>query len=271
MKRTVILGCMAVGLAVSLLLPLMNLLGGNSALAWDGDWTQARSGRLIFDNPGSTDGQAGTDPPQKYYTPAPRDYSEVDPDELSDYFNRKNKDYSPYALARISQDLHYNSQMVPKGYYLIKPGNKNAGSPRVNLKTLNGPPLPDDTGLAPVSNYPDALPKQVLVSAVNTNPPFAAPDESLPDTTPALDPAMAPSAGKNVKKKPAPKNPLYEVFVIKRQGKVVLVVPIHRKQMYVPGKKDKVPDRALAWVEQEDRHPVLKFYYHNWIYSTDFQ
>jgi hypothetical protein len=245
-------------------------------LGWDGDWTDARSGRTgLFENPGSTDGSAGTDPPQKYYTAAPRDYIEVDPEELDDYFHRRNKNYAPYALARITQDLHYNQLTVRKGYYLIKPGDPQDGSPRVKLGNLNGPPLPN-IGLIPVANAPDRKQPQVL-NAPRSNSPQLTPAVLTSDPA-ALPPltgqpsagsssAEAPSSGTSSKEKPSP----YQVLVIKQQGKVVMVVPIHRRQMYIPARKDKIPNRALAWIEEEDRHPVLKFYFHHWIYSTDFQ
>jgi hypothetical protein len=215
-----------------------------AAQAWDGEWTDAESGRTgLFEDPGSTHGQAGTDPPQKYYTPAPRDYADVDPEELNDYFQRWDKDYSPYALARITQDLHYRQFVLPKGYYLIKPGDIQDGSPHVKLKDLE---------------------------------PAIAESQPLPEVEDE-------DAAKLTGKKQSPKKPskksnettlhhsAYQVLVIKRQGKVIVVVPIHRRQFYRPAYHDKIPNHALAWVEEEDRHPVLKFYFHNWLYATDFQ
>jgi hypothetical protein len=276
--------------AVRLFVLMVGLLLCPQVLGWDGDWTDARSGRTgTFDNPGSTEKTAGTDPPQKYYTAAPRDYIEVDPEEIDDYFHRRNKNYTPYALARITQDLHYNLLTVPKGYYLIKPGDPEDGSPRVKLENLNGPPLPE-TGIIPVANAPDRVAPQVLSTprhgmtqltpAVLSSDPAALPPMAGPQSTGQLTlPPMTgqqatsqassvqSSPGQASKVKPSP----YQVLVIKRQGKVMMVVPIHRRQLYIPARKDKIPNRALAWVEEEDRHPVLKFYFHHWIYSTDFQ
>jgi hypothetical protein len=228
--------------------------------AWDGNWTDASSGRVgLYDNPGSTDGQAGTDPPQKYYTASPRDYAEVDPDELNDYFHRRNKDYTPYALARITQDIHYNSWVIPKGYYLIKPGDAEDGSPQVNLGMLNGPqPSYAPKAMIPIANGP-------IIS------PMPSPDPDMSTPNPMPDPNPGSGAHASIKPQANPKKKVYEVLVIKRQGKVIAVVPIHRKQSYYPAHKEKIPSKALAWVEEEDRHPVLKFYYHHWIYSTDFQ
>ena len=240
------------------------------ALAWDGDWTDAHSGRTgLFENPGSTDGQAGTDPPQKYYTAAPRDYSEVDPEELDDYFHRRDKNYTPYALARVDQDLHYNQLTVPKGYYLIKPGDAQDGSERVKLNNLNGPPLPD-TGLVPVANAPNRVQPQSL-NAPRSASPEPMPAVNTPASLNSPSPGVQAPASQNANAQGKVKVSPYEVLVIKRQGKVVMVVPIHRRQMYIPARKDKIPNRALAWVEEEDRHPVLKFYFHHWIYATDFQ
>ncbi len=234
-------------------------------LAWDGDWTDASSGRVeLYDNPGSTEKQAGSDPPQKYYTAAPRDYDEVDPRELDDYYHRFNKNYTPYALVRITQDLHYNSWVIPKGYYLVKPGEVQEGSPQVNLQSLSGPqPSYASKSMVPVSNTPKMLPDA---------------DEPEDPADPALSAAIQPVSGSASGMTPAsghfslrPPKKFYQVLVISRQGKVIAVVPIHRKQAYAPARKEKIPRRALAWLEDEDRHPVLKFYDQHWIYSTDFQ
>jgi hypothetical protein len=209
--------------------------------AWDGKWTRAKTGNLndIFDDPGRSQGKAGTDPPQKFWIAGPRDYVDVDPEELDDYFDRKNKDYSPYALARIEQTLHYQKLTLPKGYYLIKPGHPKNGSIKVNLETLNeyGPSL-----------------KETEDDTKNQNP-----------TTPTEARKTFRLPGLSAKA------PVYQTFVIIRQGRVVGVVPIHRMGTYSPPKAQKIPRHALAWVEWEERRPVLKFYYQKWLYETEFQ
>ncbi|WP_303673267.1 hypothetical protein [Vampirovibrio chlorellavorus] len=123
-------------------LVLTSLLTVTVGWAWDGDWTQGRSGygNDIFEDTGRSDGQAGTDPPQKFWKADPRDHANVDPEELHDYFDkRKNRDYVPYALARVEQALRYQNFILPKGYYLIKPGDANDGSPLVTMGSLQTP------------------------------------------------------------------------------------------------------------------------------------
>ncbi len=212
------------------------LLSASTAWAWDMRWTNAVSGNgdVLYDA-GSSHGTAGTDePPQTFHAPPPRDFADVDPEELDDYFDRRNKDYVPYALARVERNIVYNGQlMLPKGYYLIKAGDDMDGSPRVDARLWNAPQV---SAAASVQSLPPAA----STSTVGQNPQNA-------------------------------KAPSYRVFVIKRLGKVVAVVPIHRVEAYKPPQKEKLPRQALAWVEMENRHPVLKFYYKKRIYSTDFQ
>jgi hypothetical protein len=227
----------------------------SAAWAWDGNWTEAKSGQgdVIYD-PDSSQGKAGTDPPQKFLTPNPRDYADVDPEELDDYYHRRNKDYSPYALARITQDLHYNNIVIPKGYYLVKPGDVNDGSPRVNLKTLNQA-APNQSVIAAESQGEVGSQLAPLYAATDPGSTGTANPQPIPETNPKLN-------------KDAP---VYSVFVLKRQGKVIGVVPINRMESYKPPRDQKIPKQALAWMEIEDRHPVLKFYFKKQLYCTDFQ
>jgi hypothetical protein len=230
--------------------------------AWDGDWTQARSGRGdIFNDPDSSQGKAGTDPPQKFLTPNPRDFVDVDPDELQDYFHHHNKDYAPYALARITQDMHYNNLLVPKGYYLIKPGGAHAGSPRITLASLNATAA---AGSVPTQSPEESLPPMPVMGPTTpaTWNQSAAQTSGLPMP---LVPAAQPSPTMNQNA------PVYQVFVLKRQGKVMGVVPINRMEDYTPPRGQKLPKQALAWIEMENQHPVLKFYYKKRLYCTDFQ
>lgn len=225
------------------------------SLAWDGNWTDASSGRgALFDDPERSDTKAGTDPPQKFWIPDRRDYRDIDPEELSDYFNRRNKDYAPYALARVIQALHYGDLVIPKGYYLIKPGDETDGSPRVNLKTLSPSTTPAelDEAEAPASHLPPIQ------------------DESAQAPAQPLVMANAPVQKANPKRKRSEPLP-YQTFVILKQGKVIGVVPIHHIQEYRPAGKEKLPRRALAWMEWEARRPMLKFYYHHWVYTSEFQ
>ncbi len=220
--------CLA-GLFAALVLGV--LLPPTGGWAWDGDWTQGRSGygNDIFEDTGRSDGQAGTDPPQKFWKADPRDHANVDPEELHDYFDkRKNRDYVPYALARVEQALRYQNFILPKGYYLIKPGDANEGSPLVTISSLQTPVENSSAPAQPVQpgNRPASLSKRVA---------------------------------------------FYQSFVIIRQGKVLGVVPVHRMTPYKPPREVKAPRQALAWVAWENRRPVLKFYYKKWLYETDFQ
>ncbi len=149
------------GRFVALLLGV--LLTTTGGWAWDGNWTQGRSGygNDIFEDTGRSDGQAGTDPPQKFWKADPRDYANVDPEELHDYFDkRKNRDYVPYALTRVEQALQYQNFTLPKGYYLIKPGDANEGSPLVTMGSLQSPTENGSTTTQPGSR-PTSLSKRV--------------------------------------------------------------------------------------------------------------
>lgn len=206
---------------LSLLLAGMTLPGW----AWDDSWTQGRSGRgdAIYDPWDSTGNSGQKERPQTFFIPPTPDYVDVDPQELSDY---KKKDYSPYALARITQNLVYRGMVIPKGYYLIQPGNAGSGSPRVKMQAT----------------------QQLPSMAQTANGQASSPTEPTD-----------------------PKNPVYQVFVLKRLGKVVAVIPIHRSESYQPAGKTKPPKQALAWLDTESNHPVLKFYYKKQIYTADFE
>jgi len=233
--------------------------------AWDGDWTHAHSGKVgLFDDPGSSDGKSGTDPPQKYYKANPRDFVDVDPEELDDYFNRYKKEYSPYALARITQNIRYNNVFIPKGYYLIKPGDINDGSPRISLKNVEPPTELVAPNAVPIGRLAATQPVMDEIPAVDTETLPPMPPSAYPETP---SPPSPPATGNTLKSG----EPVYQVFVIKKLGKVVAVVPINRMEIYKPKRKEHVPKHALAWLEQENRRPVLKFYYRKRLYSTEFQ
>lgn len=260
MRRLSLSALLAVVLGVA-------MASGLSAWAWDGRWTQAVSGDGIFNDPGSSQGDAGTpERPQTFFTPPPRDYVDVDPEELSDYFDRRNRHYSPYALARIEQNIRYQGIVIPKGYYVIKPGDTNDGSPRINFNTTVTTSNTQNQTLPPISS------SQATFSLENEPEP-AAPSATAPSGNPpttstpvSLTPPEKRQPGLQVG------NPdTYRIFVIKRLGKVIAVVPIHRMESYKPSRKEKLPKHALAWVEMENRHPVLKFYYKKRVYATDFQ
>jgi hypothetical protein len=233
-------------------------INSGSTFAWDGRWTNAWSGEVgLFHDPGSSQGTSGFDPPQKYYTASPRNFADVDPDELADYLNRYKKEYSPYALARITYNIRYNDLVIPKGYYLIKAGDANEGSKNVNLRTLNPPPV-SKMSEAGSGSAPSLRPMAEELPAVDTETIYPSSKAEAPppaDVTPTLK----------------SDEPPYLTFVIKQKGRVIAVVPIHRMEVYHPKRNEHAHKQALAWVEIEERHPVLKFYYRKHIYSTDFQ
>lgn len=232
-----------------------------AAFAWDRDWTSGASGEYLYDSE-STQGKSGVPTaPQHYLIPPVPDYDEVDPEELDDYFGHGKREYSPYALARISQELRYNDKIViPRGYYLVKVGDFQDGSPKTNISQAG-----------------------VTLSLEKRSFWKSSPKEALPEEVPTIK-----------SKKHAPPV-LPRVFILKRLGKVVAVVPIHRAEHYIPTldrhkdesvnrepekldskgtdktSKKKLPSQALAWIEMEDRRPVLKFYHRHHLYSTTFQ
>jgi hypothetical protein len=201
-----------------------SLLGALVAHGWDGQWTDGKSGQdYLYDKDDST-GKAGTEEPaQVFLIPPPRDYMNVDPEELDDYFKQRKKDYSPYALLRLPQAIRYEGVTIPKGYYEVKAGEWGDGSPNIRL------------------NAPQQLPPLQPQSTGKTN---------------------------QSSSKPLPGQ---RVLIIKRLGNVIAVVPIHEIRFYKPPRKDKIPKRALAWLETEERQPVLKYYEKHWIFSTRFQ
>jgi hypothetical protein len=282
-KNRILIVCFAVWLFLSV---------SYTCFAWDGDWTTGVSGddALFYYDEESKEGKTGTDPPQKYFQPVPRDFADVDPDELIDYFERFNKHYAPHALLRVTRPLHYNtsSQSLQVGYYLIKPGAWGAGSQNMHL-SLSKPgqqPTPPNpvqnnqsqakTGDRIYSIKPEdeiPLDKQPLFN----QQPFARGNPELLNN-PAYNPPPVPSFAI-----PSPSSTLQEsirqkekpplnVFVVFYNGKVVAVYPIEKMLPYTPARKDKVPSkRPFAWIEMENRQPVLKYYYQKQLYSTVFQ
>jgi hypothetical protein len=270
-------------------LTLALLAASSAAWAWDGNWTEAKSGQDYLYDEKNSQGKSGVkEPPQKFLVPPTPDFADVDPEELHDYFDRKNRDYAPYALARITRSIRYNNILIPKGYYLVKPGDLNDGSVKVSLKTLQG-------FEAPPSGQPGE--ESGNTTALKTDP---QPEES-PSVTeglhkaisarsrqesagPFTNAASAPATGEEVvprlQPKPVPQpNPpqvsdkerVHRAFVFKQLGKVVAVVPIHEMESYHPPKGEKAPKQAVAWLELQEQRPVLRFYYRQRIYTTYFQ
>jgi hypothetical protein len=124
------------------------LYGDDQRGIWDGNGTEAKSGveGELFD-PGNTDGQSGVKSnPRNFWIPPVPQHEVVDPDELDD---NAGKDYSPYALAQFGGKFSYQGTAIPKGYYHLKLGRVDAGSPKTHLP-----------GQAPQKSIPDDLDKK---------------------------------------------------------------------------------------------------------------
>jgi hypothetical protein len=262
---------------------LVFLVTASAAFAWDGSWTHAKSGQDYLYDEKNSQGNAGTkERPQKFLIPPTPDYIEVDPEELHDYFDRKNRHYAPYALARITRGIRYNNVFIPKGYYLIKPGDLNDGSARVSLKTLQGYEAPPSsqpgaetahTGTPEADSTPEESPSVTdgLAKAISAR----SKRESAGPSTSAGSPS---TTGEEIAPRLQPNPPqvsdkerVHRSFVFKQLGKVIAVVPIHEMETYRPPKGEKAPKQAVAWLELQDQRPVLRFYYRQRIYTTYFQ
>jgi hypothetical protein len=86
------------------------------------------------------------------------------------------------------------------------------------------------------------------------------PELSLPPPKPGAKPAEPPK-----------KLPTQQVFIFKDHGNVIAVIPIQKMSIYKPKRKDKVPKFSLAWLEEENRQPVIKYYDKHWLFSTTFE
>ena len=105
------------------------MLALGTAHAWDGEWTRAKSGEYPAYDPGDKTGNAGTDErPQTFYIPPAREFDNVDPEELY----RSVSDYSPHAMAQFTRNVSVGGKPLNKGYYLVRLGQANDGSPRTN-------------------------------------------------------------------------------------------------------------------------------------------
>ena len=243
-----------------------------SALSWDGNWTDARSGNDYIYDPKNSQGKAGSDPPQTFYTPPLRDSVNVDPEELDDYFKKKGKirDYVPYALLRVSQSLRYNDKTISKGYYTVKAGDWSDGSPRTHLNTPIEAAIVTPSALPPLENTSTPSAPPLPGNTTRSKSSNRLPNSQSHTTSGSPNPTAMRQTPLNKK------FPIQRVFIIKRLGNVIAVVPIHQVEPYFPKREDltpkkKIPKQALAWVEMDGQRPILKFYYKHWLYSTTFQ
>lgn len=278
------------------------------SLAWDGNWTSARSGEYPYDSEDSTGKTGVPNAPQLFPTTPSLDYSDVDPEELDDYYThgKKARTYTPYALARVSQELRYNSKiLISPGYYLIKTGDFQDGSPNKHNLPVEDGSLPPGTSTA--SNPGESTniyraPTKKRFSLINRKKSGKTSGGVKSNDAFGTSDSLSPSGDNGDSKSPLPGGGMPRVFIIKKQSKVIAVVPIHHAQTYLPisekklienpfkkekkskkplspeqikeadtALKKRIPANALAWVEMEERRPVLKFYYRHMLYSTTFQ
>lgn len=197
---------------------------------WDDNFTRAKSGvegDLL--DPGNSDGKSGLKvPTQTFFIPPPRDFENVDPEEIAD---NKKKDYSPYALALFPQNFVYRGVTISKGYYQVKLGDRNDGSPKANLNELAKKPPSRQT----VNFAPNGLP-----------------EDAVPQTSEASDDF----------------DDVKRTLVLKKLGNVVLVLPVDRREVRKRAKGEKKIKRPISKVEFENHMPVLKYFIKNTVYST---
>lgn len=141
----------------------------------------------------------------------------------------RKKDYSPYALARFTQTVTYQGKRLETGYYLVKLADRWGGSPKTNLHTLT-----------PVATTQPGAPG--MQPAIQS-PPTTIPEPEGDDTR--------------------------QTLVLKQLGKVIMVLPVHRKERYKPPKGQKRSRHAMAEVVMENHRPVLKYYFKKMVYMTD--
>jgi hypothetical protein len=227
---------------------------------WDGQFTDASSGyHYAWPDAGSSEGKSGNRPkdnPQHYWIPKPRQWEDTDPEEISD---RRSKGpfshvYTPYALVRFERDLLYREWKFTKGYYQIKLGNYNDGSPKTKLypedesASMAGLQTPPPTQGATLGNR--------LLKGVKTA------GKLLDGKAPVPDP---PDVFESEKQRLAST----ETLVIKQLGKVVAVLPVLKQTPY--GGKRKFPRKLKQPLGSFDYDPN-QAWLHVWdgltIYST---
>ena len=215
-----------------------------ASFAWDGRWTEASSGSYPLPDVEkpykSTHGDSGLekDRPQHYFKPPNPAFDDVDPDELSD---NQGKDYSPYALVRLSQDIElYGKQKITKGYYLVKIGRWSDTSAKQK--------------------------KQMVKEGMQ---------ETLPQQPPMPDPSeqsrLEKLKDKFERDKKEDQEP-YTVLIFKQNGKELGVIPIERRELVTLPRRQskKLPKTPMAWIEPDLKNPgapiVFKFYYRHSMY-----
>lgn len=158
---------------------------------WNGEWTDATDGyHYSHPDPGSSEGKSGNKPqdkPQHYWIPDPRQWADIDPQQLKDY---QGYHYSPYAQLQVWQPLIYGPWKLEKGYYQIRLGQRTDGSSATRLQPT------DEARIATGTTASSSLPASI--------------DSSQRQST------------RRHRATPPP----YEVLLIYKLGKVRAVVPV---------------------------------------------
>ncbi|MEB3287696.1 MAG: hypothetical protein VKJ04_09350 [Vampirovibrionales bacterium] len=258
----------------SCLRPLAQVLGAlfvimlgmiiiSPAFAWEGRWTNASTG--LYPLPDTEDpyndshtesGIPIKDRIEHFYLPPNPQFEDVDPNELSD---NEGRNYSPYALLRLSRDILMYGQMLPKGYYQVKIGTWRDGSPK-QKEILR------QAGVEEPDVQPGVISQVANIQA--EPPPYSEPGSLSTDMTQQDGQAkpVDPDKIARLQKKQA-KRPAYTSLIFKKNGKVFLMLPIEERQLVIlPWKKSrKLPKTPMAWVEADPNRPdspVLLHYYY---------
>lgn len=100
---------------------------------WDNNLIDADSGvEFNLQDPNSSEDKSGIkkDLPQTFFIPPPRQFDDVDPEELDE---QAGKDYTPHALVQVRSNIRYRNVVLKKGYYQVKLGQIQDGSPNSRL------------------------------------------------------------------------------------------------------------------------------------------
>lgn len=236
---------------------------------WDGEFTEASSGyHYGYPDPGSSEGEAGIDKkdrPEHFWIPPDRQWENVDPERLKDYEGNwfsGGEAYTPYAVVLFPRDLVYRKWALPHGYYQIKVGQANDGSPSTRLHGSESPsvyPALSGVDLRAKRRWWQKLkfwerkgPEPILVDGM------------------AIQPNQRLVPGRNRAAW------LGETLVIERLGTVKAVVPVIRTEVWKQAK-----EQGMAPAKPNKKHPltglvslrgeraVLKVTDGKWVYISE--
>ncbi|MGE0201585.1 MAG: hypothetical protein AB7P76_11530 [Candidatus Melainabacteria bacterium] len=203
------------------------------ALAWDGRWTSAPSGEWPVIDPGSTEGMSYTkERPQTYILPPARNYGDVDPEEFDEL---SWKDKTPFAPLQLNSTYIAGGKVIPPGFYQIKLGQYDDGSPNVQLDpTLVNAFLKE---------------QQARTDAEKADKKWYS--WLIPEKKYAED--------------------HFQTLIIKQAGKVLLVLPIESITPYLKSRGEKLPGESVVWVDTDENPAQLKFFYKKMVFATNLK